>query len=228
MSLFRVSQFEPRTLMRVPSPRDPAVTEYVRTLMRALIDSKKAGNQKQIAARMGVSPAYLSTLWKTGVGGRSINAFAKILNFADADALRHAAYDWYRTSGRADAVRLDEPSVQEALSELREMYSWVSDDQWAMMVSRFAHSAFEGRGKDFWVQTLTREVWEDKQREIDVGGERRIAARVEYAQIKGQRGAEKKVRDGFRSKAQAKRAARDAAPAAEPIKLLLPKRATSA
>lgn len=164
MSVFRVSEFVPRTLLRVATPRDPAVTEYVRYRMRAIINSKELGTQDQIAKRMGVSAAYISTLWKTGVGGRSIDGFAKILNFKDADELRATAYDWWRAQSPKLSARIEEPAVTEALVAVRLFHHLVDENQLRAILHRFADPVFDGRDKEYWFKTLMEELKQDDLR----------------------------------------------------------------
>lgn len=138
--------------------------------MRAIIDGKEHGTQDQIAKRMGVSPAYISTLWKTGVGGRSIAAFAKLLGYRTADgagdpeALRIAAYDWYRAQAPKTSARAQDPGVVAALEEVRVLYP-LTDEQVHAILHRFGDEAFSGRDKDYWSRTIMEEVRQDHRRE---------------------------------------------------------------
>lgn len=145
----------------MPQPRDPAVTEYIRMRLRELLNSPEAPTQEQIARTVGVSPAYISTVFKTGVGGRSIDGFARLFRLGDADNLRRIAYEWHLRQEPAMSDLAQEEAVVEAVSTVQGMHPTISNDQIRTILHRFTDRAFRGRDEAFWVNALLEEIKQD-------------------------------------------------------------------
>lgn len=218
MTLFQVTKVESRTFLRVATPRDPAVTEFVRVRMREILASEKPGTQGQLAQRIGVSPAMLSSFTRPGstmgIGGRSIEGFARFLGFrdqqgrGDPDALRLAAYDWFREQSPKLSARSEEPAVHDAIARVKALQPWVTDEHIRTILHRFTHEDFNDRDVDYWFMTIIAEAHQDTLRE------QRRQASVQNARQEHER-AGRKIQGAFKSAATVKRQAEEARAVAE-------------
>lgn len=179
MSLFRVTQSEVARFQGVAAskgePRDPAVTEYVRVRVGEIM-ARKEMTGKEIARIVGVSPATISTIGTAGVGSRSIDGFAKLLGFKDADDLRRTAYAWWQEQRPQTEARMQEPEVQAAIESVRQIQPWVTDDQIRTILHAFTHERFDGRHRAAWMTILLNEISEDTLRRQREAAEQQNAA----------------------------------------------------
>jgi hypothetical protein len=230
MFVFRVSQFEARTLIGVATPRDPAVTEYVRMRMKALRAAHPDMTGKAFAAKIGISQAFMSTLDKAGVGPRSIAGFARVLGFRDADELRRAAYDWYREQEPRAAKRLEEAAVQSALEIQKLNHPTVPEEQWTAILARFDHPDFAGRSSEYWLLALGQEVGQDMLRAVAAKQGYEDEKRLErWRERKADESMKSKFREASRTKKQLKQveaetAEREAAESTKATPLLAERR----
>lgn len=188
-------------------PRDPAITEYVRTHIRPMLRPSAGGTGapdamtgKEMAERVGTSPAFISGLVNdksdrtTGVGGGSVEGFARILGFATEDDLRTAAYNWWQTMHAKAAVRLEEPNVVEAIRVLRGLYPLVSEERWNAIAARFDHQDFAGRSVDYWITAFGQEVAQDAMQATRAQGAKEQASKESRREATRE---SRVIRDGF-------------------------------
>jgi hypothetical protein len=192
VSLFRVTQTE---VFRFPGvakaePRDPAVTEYVRFRVTEILTTKEMSGQ-EMARIVGVSPATISTIGTTGVGSRSIDGFARLLKFKDANGLRRTAYEWWQQQQPRTEARMQEPEVQAAIEGVKLLQPWVTDEQIRTILHAFTHERFDGRHRGSWQSMLLNEISEDVLRKQREAAAQQTAAN-ERAQDRG------KIRRSFR------------------------------
>lgn len=165
--------------------------------MRELLADKTV-KQNALAERMGISPAFISSLWKLGVGGKSLPAFVKLFKFANEKALRDTAYEWYRANEGGTTVRLQDPAFAEAVDIVVGLHPNVAPEQVRTIAYRFADPAFAGRDVAYWVRTLSEEVQIDYVRARQSVEDRRSAVREKAAE---KRSAQSDWRQGHNLKA---------------------------
>jgi transcriptional regulator with XRE-family HTH domain len=159
-------------------PRDQAVTFYVRMRLRELLERKEM-DQVQIARAIGRSTSYVSqVLTRIGVGGRSIDGFARLLQCGNADNLRRIAYQWWLgQGGNAGVSRIEEPAVQEAVALVRNVRPKTTDAQFKTILTAFGHHRFDGRDSMWWYDTLLAELALEKRLEIEADEANTLAKR---------------------------------------------------
>ncbi len=179
------------------TPRDPAVTEYVRMRVRDILQRKEMTGDA-LAKKVGISPSMISSLDKLGVGPRSIDGFAELLFFKDANALREAAYDWWREQNPRTSSRAEEPAVVEAIALVRGLHPAVSDGQIRTILHRFSDPGFDGRDRDYWQRTLFEEIRQDYLR-----AQTQKAARQDL--VRDREREKKRIEGAFRAASTAKK-----------------------
>lgn len=143
--------------MIVGTGRDSAVTEYVRARIREWEASGR--DQRELATKAGVSEATISQVkTRIGVGSRSIDGFARALDFPSAAELRNAAYSWYQQKSAMGNARADEPAVAAAIASVLSLQPRVTRAQLDTILFAFSHERFNGRDEAFWIPTLLMEL----------------------------------------------------------------------
>lgn len=167
--------------------------------LREYINAVGAPSQEQIAKKVGVSPAYISTVWKTGVGGRSIDGFAKLFKLENAETLRKVAYEWYLNQSPRALERVNEPAVAAAVEQARGLHPHITDEQFRAILHRFSDEAFDDRDADFWFETLLTEIKHDYLRAQRKAVEQKSRARAVRHESSGTHGAVKTKQAQFRT-----------------------------
>lgn len=201
-SVFRITHAETPTIEAMTEDRGDAVAEYVRVLIREWL-AKGEGDQKQLAARAGVSSSLISQVknGKHGVDMRSLPGFAKVFHFGTVDGLRAAAYRWWLSQGEAAMQLWQEAAVKEAIADVRELMPHVSEAQLRTIVASLDDiPRFRGRDKQAWIDTLLTELKTEHRIAAQATATKNAAARDKRARKSQIQGA---MRAGHRRRKEA-------------------------
>lgn len=145
--------------------RDDVITGFVRMRIREWRDVEKRELQ-ELARAAGFGKSTPSqVLFGTGVGGKTGPKFARAFGYASYDAMKAAAWEWWKQQGEAghDAVAFPKTAPMGDAIEAVLLLGQGSREQVETIMVAFAHPRFRTRDKDWWIQTLLAELARDRE-----------------------------------------------------------------
>lgn len=184
---------EPATPPRMQGNRDDVISSFVRSKIR---EWRESGRELQELARAaGFAKSTPSqVMLGTGVGAKTGPRFAKAFGYDSFDAMKSAAWEWWKAQGKAghEAVTAPTTGVMRHAVEAVLSLNQGTPEQLQTIVSAYAHPRFSDRDETWWLQTLLAELdrdrlatRDDKQLRAEVTGkhrEMRAATKQKQAQ----------------------------------------------
>lgn len=150
--------------LNVQGNRDDVISGFVRAKIREWRYVEKRELQ-ELARAAGFGKSTPSqVLFGTGVGGKTGPKFAKAFGYASYDAMKSAAWEWWKEQGQAGHDSVSVPKTEamgEAIAAVLALGQGTVEQVETIMAA-FAHARFRDRDKDWWIQTLLAELARDR------------------------------------------------------------------
>lgn len=139
--------------------RDDVVSGYVRMKIR---EWRASGREMQDLARVaGFAKSTPSqVMLGTGVGAKTGPRFAKAFGLESYDALKMAAFEWWK--GQAEAAAEPQPAAMTEAVGMVVGLGQGTPEQVDTILTAYRHPRFLDRDRDWWLQTLLAELRLDR------------------------------------------------------------------
>ncbi len=148
-------------LPEMPSNRDDVVSGFVRFKIR---EWRESGRELQDLARLaGFAKSTPSqVIMGTGVGQKTGPKFARAFGFESYDAMKLAAFEWWKSQTVPGEGTSAEPVVAQAVDAVVALNQGTRQQVEAVLTA-YAHPRFRGRELNWWITTLLDELGADRR-----------------------------------------------------------------
>lgn len=146
-----------------PRNRDDVVSSYVRMRIRQWRETKELQDLARLAGFAKSTPSQV--LLGTGVGAKTGPRFASAFGFPSFDAMKAAAWEWWKAEGAGGAdfaAGAAPPAAREAVEAVLGLGQG-TPEQLETILAAYTHSRFHDRDRDWWISTLLDELRADRE-----------------------------------------------------------------